>query len=257
MDFYVYLNGACRGPFSEDRLHSFLADGLLQADDLASEQSDGGWKPLREFRRFTATPQDQPSPMPPPLRPTVPPVPLPRPQPTRAAELCPVAPGALGAHTRSTLAPNETAYFRTTLHWIVFVRYGAMAAAALLFAAVPFAIALQAVTGWELGWFSLPLPAFIMVPPAVAFWSSELVVTDRRVLIKTGVIRRQTVEMFIVKVESIAVDQGFLGRVFDYGTVTMRGTGGFEEAFEGIARPVAFRSCVQRLQGSDVPTPNL
>ncbi|HEV3409215.1 MAG TPA: PH domain-containing protein, partial [Chthoniobacterales bacterium] len=63
-----------------------------------------------------------------------------------------------------------------------------------------------------------------------------------------GIIRRQTLEMFISKIESVAIDQGFFGRVFDYGTVIVRGTGGFEERFEAIARPVEFRNWVQRMQ---------
>jgi uncharacterized membrane protein YdbT with pleckstrin-like domain len=61
------------------------------------------------------------------------------------------------------------------------------------------------------------------------------------VLIKTGIIHRQTLEMFISKIESVGVDQGFFARMFDYGSVLVRGTGGFEQAFEAIAAPLEFR----------------
>ncbi|MEP6955324.1 MAG: PH domain-containing protein [Chthoniobacterales bacterium] len=162
---------------------------------------------------------------------------------------------ALGPYARSTLAPNETAYFQTSLHWVIFLRFAGIAAAVFLLVAIPFAIAVQALTGLEFGWFALPLPAFILLPPTMAFASSEIVVTDRRVLIKTGIVRRQTMEMFVAKIESIAVDQGFLGRLFNYGSVTVRGTGGFEEVFTAIARPIAFRDCVQRLQSGEMPVP--
>ncbi len=144
---------------------------------------------------------------------------------------------ALGPYARASLAPNETAYFKTSLHWIIFARFAGLAALAFLFAAIPFAIAVQALTGMEFGWFALPLPVFLMVPPAIAYASNELVVTDRRVLIKTGVVRRQTMEMFVARIESIAVDQGFFGRVFDFGNVTIRGTGGFEQSLGPIAQP--------------------
>jgi membrane protein YdbS with pleckstrin-like domain len=146
---------------------------------------------------------------------------------------------------------NERTCFRTSLHWIVFVRYGALALAAFLFGAIPFAIGVQAITGMEFGWFALPLPLFILVAPAVAYWSSELVVTERRIRINTGVLRRQTMEMFITKVESIAVDQGFLGRMWDFGTVMVRGSGGSSEPFEAIAHPIAFRDAVQQLQSGE------
>jgi uncharacterized membrane protein YdbT with pleckstrin-like domain len=135
----------------------------------------------------------------------------------------------------------------------VFARFAGIALLVFLFVAMPFAIAVQVLTGSQLGWFALPLPVFILLPPTLAFASSELVVTDRRVLIKTGIVRRQTLEMFIPRIESVGVDQGFFGRMFDFGTVTIRGTGGSEEPFEAIAHPLAFRNSVQRLQSAPAP----
>jgi uncharacterized membrane protein YdbT with pleckstrin-like domain len=155
-----------------------------------------------------------------------------------------------------TLAPNETPLYTTSLHWIIFVRFALLGLALFLFAAIPFAIAIQALTGSEIGWFALPLPVFIMLPPALAYASGQLVITDRRVLIKSGIIHRQSMELFISKIESIGVDQGVFGRMFDYGTLTIRGTGGFEEPFEWIANPLLFRSWIQRLQsGGPLPVP--
>ena len=257
MDFYVYLNGARRGPFTEERLRSYLADGLLQPSDLASEQPESGWKQLSEFRRFElAAAPDESARSETPIPIVAPPPPLPprvfsSPTPPSVAvpiDAAPLPNESLGAYSRATLAPDERPFFKTSLHWIVFVRFAILGLGVFLFAAIPFAIAVQAMTGSEIGWFALPLPAFIMLPPAVAFASSELVITDRRVLIKTGVIRRQSMEMFISKIESIGVDQGAIGRMFDFGNVTIRGTGGFEELFETIANPLQFRSWVQRLQ---------
>ena len=262
MEFYVYLNGAQRGPFSEERLRSFLADGLLQPSDLASEQPDGGWRQLSAFRRFElpeaeAAPANADAALPPAAPPPLPIVKPETPTPPATAvnrpvavpsDAVPIPIESLGTYSRTTLAPNEKPFFKTSLHWIVFVRFAVLALAVFLFAAIPFAIAVQAMTGSEIGWFALPLPAFIMLPPALAYASSELVITDRRVLIKTGIVRRLSMEMFISKIESIAVDQGALGRMFDYGTVTVRGTGGFEEPFEAIANPILFRNWVQRMQ---------
>lgn len=251
MEFYLYLNGLRRGPFPEERIRSLLAEGLLRREDLASERADGGWKPLAMFEQIIPiAPLSERSEAPPlvvskaePLQPrTLPWTLVSRPDLPRLAS------DTLGPYARSTLAADETPYYKTSLHWIIFARFAAMGFALFLLAAIPFAIALQALTGWEIGWYALPLPALLLLPPAIAFASSELVITDRRVLVKTGVIRRQTLEMFIAKVESIAVDQSFLGRFFDYGTVVVRGTGGFEEPFEAIARPLVFRDWVQRLQ---------
>ena len=264
MQFFVYLNGAERGPLSEEQVQALLADGVLLGSDLGSEQPGGAWKALSAFRRFSSVDTE-------PLSESASPRPLPAtagelsPDPAAPPQLRPpqhaplppapshVAPESLGSYSRSTLAPNETAFYKTSLHWIVFVRFAVIAALVFLFVALPFAIAVQALAGTELGWFALPLPAFIMLPPTLAFASSELVVTDKRVLIKTGIIQRQTLELFVSKIESVGVDQGFVGRLLDYGTVTIRGTGGSAEPFDAIARPLEFRNAVQRLQ-SDATT---
>lgn len=237
MEFFIYLNGETRGPFGEERLRQLLADGLIRPGDLAAARLGEELKPLAQLLE-AAKPQPLVRPAPnPPSQPA--PIELPR-----------VASETLGRYSRATLGPNETAYLRTSLHWIIFAKFALLGVVLLLFVALPFAVAVQALTGSELAWFFLPFPAFVMVPPAIAYASSELVVTNLRVLIKTGVVRRQTLEMFISKIESIAVDQGFLARLLDYGTVMIRGTGGFQEPFESIARPLEFRNAVQRLQSS-------
>src|SRR5262249_55482755 len=74
--------------------------------------------------------------------------------------------------------------------------------------------------------------------------STELAVTDRRVIFKRGLIRRHTVEMNMDKVESVDVDQSILGRLFNYGDVTVRGTGASIEPLRMIDDPLALRSRV-------------
>jgi uncharacterized membrane protein YdbT with pleckstrin-like domain len=74
--------------------------------------------------------------------------------------------------------------------------------------------------------------------------TTELAVTDRRVIFKRGLVRRHTVEMNMDKVESVDVDQSVLGRIFNYGDVTVRGTGASIEPLRLIDDPLAFRSCV-------------
>ena len=251
MEFYIYLNGVRRGPFPEERVQSYLASGLLQPIDLASVQPDGELRPLGTFQPFNTKQAER-------LEKTdvsaASATASPAPNRDSAVNL---APESLGAYAIATLAPNETPYHKTSLHWIIFVRFALLAVALFFFLALPFAIGVQALTGSQLGWFVLPFPAFVMVAPTLAYVSSELVITDMRVLIKTGIVQRQTIEMFIAKVESIGIDQSFGGCLFDYGTVTIRGTGGFAERFEAIARPLEFRNWVQRMQhgGASVSRP--
>ncbi|CAN5593527.1 hypothetical protein BH18VER1_BH18VER1_04610 [soil metagenome] len=257
MQFYLHLNGAMRGPLSEARVQALLAEGVLVGTDLAAEKPDGEWCSLASFRRFSTMPPSEAlrtsEPMPeaqPANQPAAPHAATPPVSRPTDIDLEPLDSARLGPHARSTIAPDETAFFRTSLHWVIFVRFAILALLVFLFVAMPFAIGVQALAGSQLGWFTLPLPALIMLPPTLAFASSELVITDKRVLIKTGIVRRQSLELFISRIESIGVNQGVLGRMFNYGTVTMRGMGGSEQAFEAIAEPLQFRSYVQRLQSS-------
>ena len=71
--------------------------------------------------------------------------------------------------------------------------------------------------------------------------TTELAITNKRVIAKKGFIQRDTIEMFLSKVESVHVDQSVMGRVLDYGTVIMSGTGMVNSRFENISAPLEFR----------------
>jgi uncharacterized membrane protein YdbT with pleckstrin-like domain len=73
-------------------------------------------------------------------------------------------------------------------------------------------------------------------------WITEIAVTDRRVIYKTGFIRRQTNEMHMDKVESVRVDQSILGRILNYGDVTVLGTGEGFETIRLIGHPLELRN---------------
>lgn len=75
----------------------------------------------------------------------------------------------------------------------------------------------------------------------VRYKSTELAVTTKRIIVKHGFIGRQTIEINLNKAESIQVDQGVLGRMFDFGTLIISGTGTSHAPLTGIAEPMAFR----------------
>lgn len=70
---------------------------------------------------------------------------------------------------------------------------------------------------------------------------SEFGVTDKRVLIKTGIVGRHTLETLLTKVENIGVEQSVWGRLFGFGTIYVTGTGSTKETFPGIDAPLEFR----------------
>jgi uncharacterized membrane protein YdbT with pleckstrin-like domain len=76
--------------------------------------------------------------------------------------------------------------------------------------------------------------------------ATEMAVTNRRIIIKSGILSRRTIELLLSRVESIVITEPFLGRIFHYGTVVVRGTGGTPEPFDQIANPDEFRRHVQQ-----------
>jgi len=85
------------------------------------------------------------------------------------------------------------------------------------------------------------------VPPWLERLTSEFGVTSKRVIIKVGLIQRRTLELLIRQVEAISVDQSLTGRIFNFGTITLSGTGGVRETFHNISNPLEFRRSIQSL----------
>ena len=75
-------------------------------------------------------------------------------------------------------------------------------------------------------------------------WTTETDVTNMRVVHKTGFIQRRTFEMALDKIESVDVDQSILGRILNYGDVTINGVGEGKERIRTIFSPLAFRSAI-------------
>jgi len=84
----------------------------------------------------------------------------------------------------------------------------------------------------------------------IRYRTTEFAVTDRRIIAKTGLISRSTVELFLDKVEALHVDQSVWGRLLDFGTVTIHGTGTTLEPIRNISAPLELRK--QFMQAADL-----
>ncbi len=82
---------------------------------------------------------------------------------------------------------------------------------------------------------------FFILVAWIRVHSTELAITNRRVIAKFGCIKRDTVEINLEKVEALRVEQGFWGRILNFGTILMTGTGGSIEPIPTIADPLVFR----------------
>jgi uncharacterized membrane protein YdbT with pleckstrin-like domain len=122
------------------------------------------------------------------------------------------------------LLEGERVVYRAKLHKIIFMP--------------PLALAI-------VGAAFLLVALLIAFPRFIRYATSEFAVTNKRVIVKIGLIYRQTLELVLTKVETIRVEQSIMGRIFDFGTIVVTGTGGTKEPFKDIASPLQFREQVQ------------
>ena len=121
----------------------------------------------------------------------------------------------MGSYVNNNLIRGETVEYETTYHWIIF--------------------------------FSLRALLSLFIAPLIDKLIDEFAITNKRVIIKTGLISRRTIELNLSKIESVNVDQSILGRILGYGSLQIVGTGGTKEIFPNIQRPLTFRKKFQEL----------
>jgi uncharacterized membrane protein YdbT with pleckstrin-like domain len=127
----------------------------------------------------------------------------------------------VGAYVNSNLGSNERIVYEGKVSW--------MGQAGLFIWGLIF-----------LGFFGIGL--LFWVAAAIRVYTTELAITDKRIIAKFGLISRSTVELRLEKVESVQVDQSILGRMFNYGTIVVAGAGAPKAPIPGISSPLEFRS---------------
>ena len=125
----------------------------------------------------------------------------------------------MGAYVNSLLSNGEVVKYETKLHWIIYL-FGFI----LLFA-------------YGIG-------IIFLILEFLTRKTSEFAVTNKRVVLKTGIISRKALDVQLDKIEGIVVDQGILGRMLNYGTIIVRGTGGASQPFHKIDDPLNFKRMV-------------
>lgn len=146
-------------------------------------------------------------------------------------------------YVEEVLQPGEKILFVSTIHWLIYAPGAALLVVALVLA----------LSGWNstsaflwqtAAFFVLLAALFSFVGAWFKRWTTEIAVTDRRVIYKRGFIRRRTIEMNMEKVESVDVSQSIPGRIFNYGDVLIRGVGVGFEPLRMIDDPIQLRNAV-------------
>jgi uncharacterized membrane protein YdbT with pleckstrin-like domain len=152
----------------------------------------------------------------------------------------------MGRYIDDILQPGEKVLYSTNAHWIFY-----WPAIVAWIAAVAFLVVSRLVVGDTPTLFCLAVAAvsavialYKMMTAWFHRWTTETDVTNLRVVHKTGFIKRRTFEMSLDKVESVDVNQSILGRILNYGNVTILGVGEGKETITTIASPLEFRNFI-------------
>ena len=152
----------------------------------------------------------------------------------------------MGRYIDEILQPGEKVLYSTNSHWIFFLP----AIAGWILAVALFVLSGMVPAGptvlicWSLAAIVAIAAAYKTVTAWFHRWTTETDVTSFRIVHKTGFIKRRTFEMSLDKVESVDVNQSIMGRLMNYGDVTIMGVGEGKETITTIASPLAFRNSI-------------
>ena len=142
------------------------------------------------------------------------------------------------SYIEKNLMNGESVVYRTNLHWVVFLWPIIWLVVAIIF----FSSGGDAAA---VGGLFILIAILTGISSFINFKTSEFGITNKRVLVKVGFIRRNSLEVLLTKVEGIQVNQGILGRILGFGSITVSGTGGTKNPFHKIDAPLEFRKRAQ------------
>ena len=147
----------------------------------------------------------------------------------------------MSSYVDSVLSDGERIVYRANVsHWKFFPSY-LLGILFLVGAAAAWLMRAQGDSWFIVALAALAVGLFVIVSAVIRRSTTELVLTDRRIITKRGLVSRNTVEMNLAKVESLQVNQSLMGRMFNYGDVSVVGTGSSLEPLYGISNPLELR----------------
>ena len=170
-------------------------------------------------------------------------------------------------YVQQSLGPEEELIYVGHFHWM----YTVNAFMSIIFGMI---ISVVVIVGGiyiqkKLGNFPLDLPINVAIPALPVYVkggaflmfvlgvygfavkmvhkaTTEIAITDTRLIYKTGVVARNVGEISIDRIEGVNVLQSILGRIFDYGRLAIRGMGVGEVILPPIEHPITFRQAIEK-----------
>ena len=130
------------------------------------------------------------------------------------------------SYIEDTISDDENIVYVVKFHWI----YSFLALLYLIF----------------LGIFLIGI--FIFFKMMIYKWTTKRALTNTRYIQKTGWIARNTEEIGINKIEEVDLKQSVLGRILDYGSISISGTGSGNILLKKIDSPLTFQKHLNNLR---------
>ena len=137
------------------------------------------------------------------------------------------------AYLDNMLTPDEQILFRGSIHPIFIFNYAVLSL--VIFAMAVFVSPIL--------FLFLPISVLMLHP----YWTTDVMITNKRLMYKQGLLARNTQEIYLNKIESMSIIQGIFGRIFDYGTVRIHGVGiGEMDLPQNLEDPMAFKKALDQ-----------
>ena len=161
------------------------------------------------------------------------------------------------SYVSKVLGPDEVVLYIGRLHWAIYIPGLVLIICSLafmfclVFVGSPILDGLtpkeaDKVIGAAIVVSPVALPGFLLlISELITRWTTEIAVTSRRVILKRGLVRRETMEMNLDKIESVRVSQSIIGRMLNYGTIDVRGSGAGIEGLRRVDSPLTLRSYIE------------
>lgn len=152
------------------------------------------------------------------------------------------------SYIKDSLAKNEVIITYFDYHWVNFFKYILYGAAAVLVS-----VLVNSTIGFSL-WVILIeflVLGIIVAFPSITISSTDMGVTNKRVILKTGLISRNSEEMRISSIETVEVKQTILQRILGSGHVHITGKGVSDLVFRNVKNPMEVKVAIENA----LPTP--
>ena len=141
----------------------------------------------------------------------------------------------MSSFVESSLTKDEKIVLNAKLHWALFIGSGLT---------LMIGLSMSSSSNSSIAGFLIIIGGAYFIKALMIWRTTELALTNKRVISKWGIIRRRSVDTNLSKIEGVSFHQGIFGRLLGYGSVVIRGTGGDHQPVPFIRSPILFKNAV-------------